>query len=236
MNTPVLNQAAIEASVSRLAPQLVVPLVVIAISFVALLYFQRHFATRVISLLRYRILWFPVLAPAVIAHETAHALMCVLTLTRLTSFVPFWPHYNSFDNSWTLGHVDHREVGGIRTALISFGPLLLVPPALSAAIYLLMGTLDPGHLWAAAASVGPARTAVAVALIALIGNAAAPSSGDDFRPWAVAALVVLLVAAAAATVYLAGEAVLVSAVGVVALLFTLPALIVGVVYVVARKV
>ena len=235
LTLPKLDPNAIWPALERLAPQLAVPLAVIIAAFAVLTFCQRHFAGQIIRLVRFRILWYPLVAPGVLLHECSHAAMCLLTLTRIAFFAPFWPHRQP-DGGWNLGHVDHVAVGPLRTTLIAFGPLLLVPPALAGCTLALIGTIDPAHLLNALTAVGPLRAIIWLALIVLGGSAAAPSSKDPFSPLALVVLVGLGVAAAGIFTALAGEAALVGAATATATIFGLCAVVVGPFYLLSRKV
>ena len=235
MSPPDFDTNAIGASAARLAPQLAAPLIVILVALVVLAFCQRHFAGRIIALVRWRVAWYPLVAPGVLFHEGSHAAMCLLTATRITFFAPFWPHRQP-DGGWELGHVDHVAVGPLRSTLIAFGPLLLVPPLLAGCTLALIGTTDPSHLLAALAAVGPTRAILWLALVVLGGSAAAPSSRDPFSLPALIVLLALGVLAAGLFTAWAGEAALVAAVTAIATIFGLCALIVGPFYLLSREV
>jgi hypothetical protein len=235
VSAPGFDVNAIEASAARLAPQLAVPLGVILVALVVLTFCQRHFAGRIIALVRWRVAWYPLVAPGVLFHEGSHAAMCLLTLTRITFFAPFWPHRQP-DGGWELGHVDHVAVGPLRSTLIAFAPLLLVPLLLAGCTQALIGTTDPSHLPTALAAVGPIRAILWLALVVLGGSAAAPSSRDPFSLPALIVLLGLGVLAAGLFTALAGEAALVAVVTATATIFGLCALIVGPFYLLSREV
>jgi hypothetical protein len=232
---PKFDSSAIWAALERLAPQLAVPLAVIIAALAVLTFCQRHFAGRIIGLVRWRLLWYPLVAPGVLLHECSHAVMCLITLTRIIDLAPFWPH-RAPDGGWELGHVDHRAVGPLRTTLIAFGPLLLVPPALAGLSLVLIGTIDPGHLFAALIAVGPLRTVIWLAAVVLGGSAAAPSSADPFSPPAAVVLLALGVIVAGIFTAIAGESALVVAASALATIFGLCAAVVGPFYLLSREV
>jgi hypothetical protein len=232
---PKFDLNAIWPAWERLAPQLVVPLAMTIAAFAVLTFCQRHFAGRIISLVRWRIAWYPLVAPGVLFHECSHAVMCLLTLTRITFFAPFWPHQQP-DGGWELGHVDHIAVGPLRSTLIALGPLLLVPPALAACTLVLIGSIDPAHLQSALSAAGPLRAAAWLALVVLGGSAAAPSAKDPFSPPALIVLVTMGVIAAGIFTAFAGEAAVVGVATAIATIFGLCAAVVGPFYLLSREV
>src|SRR5215217_3488590 len=64
--------------------------------------------------------------PGVVLHESAHYLACLLTRTRVGRFVPFSP--KSFpDGRLRLGYVRHEERSAPIAALIGLAPIVLNP-------------------------------------------------------------------------------------------------------------
>lgn len=70
-------------------------------------------------------------APGVIAHESAHYLACKLTGTRVGKFRPFAPSTDPSGRT-TLGYVTHASRGPLTNALIGLAPVAANPLALIA--------------------------------------------------------------------------------------------------------
>jgi hypothetical protein len=73
-----------------------------------------------------RVAFYLLVLPGVTLHEAAHYLACFLTGTRVSRFVPFWPH-RSTDGRLLLGYVWHERRPFPVKALIGLAPILLNP-------------------------------------------------------------------------------------------------------------
>lgn len=78
-----------------------------------------------------KLLFYLLVAPGVIAHESAHYLACKLTGTRVGKFRPFAPSTDPSGRT-TLGYVTHASRGPITSALIGLAPVVANPLALVA--------------------------------------------------------------------------------------------------------
>lgn len=74
--------------------------------------------------------------PGVTLHETAHYLACLLTGTRVSRFVPFWPKHSP-DGRLRLGYVRHERRSAPVGALIGLAPVILNPVGILAVTVLL---------------------------------------------------------------------------------------------------
>lgn len=73
-----------------------------------------------------RVAFYLLVLPGVTLHEAAHYLACLLTGTRVSRFVPFWPH-RSASGRLLLGYVRHERRPFPVEALIGLAPILLNP-------------------------------------------------------------------------------------------------------------
>jgi hypothetical protein len=73
-----------------------------------------------------RLAFYLLLLPGVTLHEAAHYLACLLTGTRVSHFVPFWPQ-RSASGGLLLGYVRHERRSFPVEALIGLAPILLNP-------------------------------------------------------------------------------------------------------------
>lgn len=70
--------------------------------------------------------FYGLVAPGVMLHETAHLLGCILTRTKVSRFSPFSPE-SSDDGRILLGRVEHARRGAPVEAAIGLMPLLVNP-------------------------------------------------------------------------------------------------------------
>ena len=73
-----------------------------------------------------RVAFYLLVLPGVTLHEAAHYLACLLTGTRVSRFVPFWPR-RSASGRLLLGYVRHERRPFPVEALIGLAPILLNP-------------------------------------------------------------------------------------------------------------
>jgi hypothetical protein len=73
-----------------------------------------------------RVLFYLLVLPGVTLHEAAHYLACLLTGTRVSRFVPFWPQ-RSAGGRLLLGYVRHERRPFPVEAVIGLAPILLNP-------------------------------------------------------------------------------------------------------------
>jgi hypothetical protein len=73
-----------------------------------------------------RVLFYLLVLPGVTLHEAAHYLACLLTGTRVSRFVPFWPQ-RSASGRLLLGYVRHERRPFPVEAVIGLAPILLNP-------------------------------------------------------------------------------------------------------------
>jgi hypothetical protein len=73
-----------------------------------------------------RLAFYLLVLPGVTLHEAAHYLACLLTGTRVSRFVPFWPH-RSASGRLLLGYVRHERRPFPVEAVIGLAPILLNP-------------------------------------------------------------------------------------------------------------
>lgn len=73
-----------------------------------------------------RVAFYLLVLPGVTLHEAAHYLACLLTGTRVSRFVPFWPH-RSASGRLLLGYVRHERRPFPVEAVIGLAPILLNP-------------------------------------------------------------------------------------------------------------
>jgi hypothetical protein len=73
-----------------------------------------------------RVAFYLLVLPGVTLHEAAHYLACLLTGTRVSRFLPFWPH-RSASGRLLLGYVRHERRPFPIEALIGLAPILLNP-------------------------------------------------------------------------------------------------------------
>jgi len=117
-------------------------------------------------------LYYLILAPGTIIHESFHALACLVTVTRIYEIHLFRPKRMP-DGTLRLGEVVHKKVGTIRTFLIGVAPLL----GGSVAIYLLSAWLLPTNIaWSVMLRSG--WTYLFLGLTFLVGLGLAPSRQD----------------------------------------------------------
>ena len=73
-----------------------------------------------------KVIFYLLVLPGVVLHESAHYLACLLTGTRVGRFVPFSP--KGFpDGRLRLGYVRHEERSAPIAALIGLAPIVLNP-------------------------------------------------------------------------------------------------------------
>jgi len=73
-----------------------------------------------------RVAFYLLVLPGVTLHEAAHYLACLLTGTRVSRFVPFWPQ-RSASGRLLLGYVRHERRPFPVEAMIGLAPILLNP-------------------------------------------------------------------------------------------------------------
>lgn len=73
-----------------------------------------------------RAVFYGLVCPGVVLHELAHAVACVLTLTRIRGFAPFRPERRE-DGGLELGHVRHDRRSSPVEAVIGLAPVVLNP-------------------------------------------------------------------------------------------------------------
>jgi hypothetical protein len=73
-----------------------------------------------------RVLFYLLVLPGVTLHEAAHYLACLLTGTRVSRFVPFWPHRMA-SGRLLLGYVRHERRPFPVEAVIGLAPIPLNP-------------------------------------------------------------------------------------------------------------
>lgn len=73
-----------------------------------------------------RVIFYLLILPGVVLHETAHYLACLLTGTKVLSFVPFSPQ-RSAGGRLMLGYVQHERRSFPVRAIIGLAPILLNP-------------------------------------------------------------------------------------------------------------
>ena len=83
-----------------------------------------------------RVAYYLLVLPGVTLHEAAHYLACLLTGTRVSRFVPFWPH-RSASGRLLLGYVRHERRPFLVEAIIGLAPILLNPLGILAVTALL---------------------------------------------------------------------------------------------------
>ena len=83
-----------------------------------------------------RVAFYLLVLPGVILHEAAHYLACLLTGTRVSRFVPFWPQ-RSASGRLLLGYVRHERRPFPVEAVIGLAPILLNPLGILAVTALL---------------------------------------------------------------------------------------------------
>ncbi len=93
-----------------------------------------------------RLVFFLLVFPGVVLHESAHYLACLLTGTKVSRFAAFSPH-RSADGRLVLGYVRHERRAFPIEAVIGLAPILLNPLG----ILLLTALLTPLTLSEAAA-------------------------------------------------------------------------------------
>jgi hypothetical protein len=158
--------------------------------FVILFFIQRHQGTKIYQVVRFKFIWYLLVAPGTALHETSHALGCVLTHTKILAFVPFHPQQKP-NGEIELGHVDSVEQGFFSRTIINIAPLLFVPPILAWFTYLLLGTLDINQLGHALTTTPLPKLGLWLILMVLGGRAPAPSTGDHFNRLSLLLLIVL---------------------------------------------
>jgi len=73
-----------------------------------------------------RLVFYLLVLPGVTLHEAAHYLACLLTGTRVSRFVPFWPQ-RSASGRLLLGYVRHERRPFPVEAVIGLAPIVLNP-------------------------------------------------------------------------------------------------------------
>ncbi len=71
-------------------------------------------------------LFYGLVAPGVMLHESAHLMACLITGTRVSRFSPFSPE-RSADGRILLGRVEHEGRGPLVEAIIGLMPVLVNP-------------------------------------------------------------------------------------------------------------
>lgn len=123
-------------------------------------------------------LFYGLVAPGVVLHETAHLLGCVLTRTPVSRFSPFSPE-SSADGRILLGRVEHARRGAPVEAAIGLMPVLVNPIGV-VAVTAWLTPLGASELLRAGTPWGAAETLIA----ALAGAAAAPGGATVVGLWA----------------------------------------------------
>ena len=90
-----------------------------------------------------KLVFYLLVMPGVVVHESAHYLACKLTLTPVGRFVPFAPSKDAAGRI-TLGYVEHGARNPITGAIIGLAPVLINPIAL----VVLTGLITPIELTA----------------------------------------------------------------------------------------
>ena len=109
-------------AVARTGAQLLVVFGVVFVFAVVLWFISQGIRGMVSS--RIGKIYYYLVAPGVVCHETGHALGCVLTGTKIAEFVPFRP-----SSDGTLGYVSHELpdggsfLGNVAQFVISTGPV-----------------------------------------------------------------------------------------------------------------
>jgi len=112
----------LSTAVARTGAQLLVVFGVVFVLAVVLWFVSQGIRGMVSS--RIGMVYYYLVAPGVVCHETGHALGCVLTGTRILKFVPFKP-----SSDGTLGYVSHELpdggsfLGNVAQFVISTGPV-----------------------------------------------------------------------------------------------------------------
>lgn len=88
-----------------------------------------------------RLLFYLLVAPGVILHESAHYLACKLTGTRVGRFVPFLPRKDA-SGATTLGYVEHAPRDPLTSSVIGLAPVV-VNPAVLVILTIAMTPVDP---------------------------------------------------------------------------------------------
>jgi len=88
-----------------------------------------------------RLLFYLLVAPGVVLHESAHYLACKLTGTPLGKFVPFLPSKDA-SGGVRLGYVQHGARNPLTAAVIGLAPVVVNPLAL-VILTLLLTPVDP---------------------------------------------------------------------------------------------
>lgn len=88
-----------------------------------------------------RLLFYLLVAPGVILHESAHYLACKLTGTPVGRFVPFAPRKDTSGGT-TLGYVEHGARDPLTSSVIGLAPVVINPLAL-VALTILLTPVDP---------------------------------------------------------------------------------------------
>jgi hypothetical protein len=73
-----------------------------------------------------RMVFYLLIFPGVVLHESAHYLACLLTGTKILRFAPFSPR-RSVDGRLMLGYIRHERRGFPIGAIIGLAPILLNP-------------------------------------------------------------------------------------------------------------
>lgn len=123
-------------------------------------------------------LFYGLVAPGVVLHETAHLLGCVLSGTAVSRFSPFSPE-TSADGRILLGRVEHARRGAPVEAAIGLMPLLVNPIGV-VAVTVWLTPLPATELLLAGTPWGAAETMIS----ALAETAAAPGGAAVVALWA----------------------------------------------------
>ena len=172
---------------------LLIPTIALIVALLALCIAQRDTVSEIERIFRYRVFYYPIVAPGTILHETSHAIMYFLMGVPIANFAPFHPQHLMPEDADVLGYVRPvYEPGFFRRTIDSFAPLYLIPPLLVAITVALLGTTDPSHLVSALVNAGPLRAVVWIFLVVLGGRAAGPSRGDIYSRVALSFIVCLI--------------------------------------------
>lgn len=113
-----------------------------------------------------KLVFYLLVMPGVVVHETAHYLAAKLTLTPVGRFVPFAPSKDA-SGRITLGYVEHGARNPITGAIIGLAPVIINPIAL----VVLTGLITPVELSASLPnSSGTVSDGEAGRLLATIGG------------------------------------------------------------------
>src|SRR5581483_3072171 len=171
-------------------PRTLIELAVVLLIEVAVLFIsQRHVFRLAVRATGSRLLGYALAMPGTVVHEGAHYLACIALRVpvgrQLRGFDGrrqrvrwFFPSTDRVTGAVTLGSVPHARTDPLRTALIAIAPLLLIPPLLTAVVFLIAGTTDLAHLRHALPNLTAWRLVLLAYLAFSLAQAAFPSGGD----------------------------------------------------------